>query len=158
MSAFVVGKAHINAMVRAGIGGRYGPLHWYPEGCDFEKSPTLTVETADRVGQMLLDENVKSVMARYDDCEVTNLPGRTNAEWLIPFEFVYTLERITAIETLSILACYEYQSCEHDGWKDSEAKCFCDALRKNAINRLPGYDEAPWEWTEWPQETLRRII
>lgn len=41
----------------------------------------------------------------------------------------------------------EYQSCEHPGWRESEAARFCDALRSHLIARLPGMDEAPWEWT-----------
>jgi len=31
---------------------------------------------------------------------------------------------------------------------------FCDALVAAAIGALPGYDDAPWDWTEetaWPQ-------
>jgi hypothetical protein len=46
------------------------------------------------------------------------------------------------------LDCYEYQSCEHAEWEDSEAKSFCDALRKRAGTKVPGYEEAPWEVTQ----------
>jgi len=46
--------------------------------------------------------------------------------------------------TLSLISCYEYQSCEHPEWRTSEARAICEALRKLAIRNLPGYDEAPW--------------
>lgn len=129
-----------------------------PEGRGDGEVSDLTEETADRIGQMLIDENVESVGCRYEGSDLVNLPGPNTAEWLIPFKFVYTMERLPAIETLKIIACYEYQSCEHDGWKDSEAKCFCNALIKNAIQRLPGYEEAPWEWTQEPNDAGIKLV
>ena len=153
MSAFVVDKAHINAMVRSGLSVQYRPLHWYHEG----QSHALNDDNTSEVGQMLLEECIKSVCHRYDDSEMTDLPGRTDAEYLIPFKFKLSYNPPTPVETLKLISCYEYQSCEHPAWGASEAKTFCDALRHATIGRLPGYDEAPWEWTEWPQEMLRRI-
>ena len=46
---------------------------------------------------------------------------------------------------LKALACYEYQACEHAEWPTSEAYQFCEALRRRAIPRAPGYDAAEWE-------------
>jgi len=43
---------------------------------------------------------------------------------------------------LKAIACLEYQSCEHPGWLDSEARVFCQALRRVAITALPGYSAA----------------
>ena len=139
MSAYVVNKSHINALVLSGLG-----LVWYHEG----KRHELTLRSADRVGQMLLDECVKSVSYRYPDDEITELPGPTDAEWLVPFKFNPVVRRPTPVQALKLLDCYEYQSCEHPGWQTSEAKAFCDVLRRNLIHRLPGYDEAPWEWED----------
>lgn len=144
MSAFVVNKSHINALLHAGMAVRYRPLTWRHNG----ESHTLTDESATVVGQMLLDECVRSVCYRYEGDSMANLPGRTNAEWLIPFEYRFTHRRPTPIEALSLISCYEYQSCEHDEWETSEAKAFCDALRHCTIPRLPGYDEAPGSWDD----------
>ena len=154
MSAFVVDKAHINAMIRTGLAVRYKPFHWYHKG----ESHSLRLENASEVGQMLLDECIRSVGTRYEESNITNLPGRTDAEYILPFEFKYSYEPPTPVEALKLIACYEYQSCETDDWKETEAYAFCEALISSTIGRLPGYDEAPWEWAEWPQETLRRII
>lgn len=155
MSAWVVSKAHINAMVHAGLHVQYRPMHWYPKGK--EGSSSLTDFNASEVGQMLLDECVKSVCYRYDDSEVTDLPGPTNAEWLIPFQYKHLINPPTLVEVLKMISCYEYQSCEHPEWEDSEAHCFCRALRKCTISRLPGYEEAPWGWDKVePESTVRR--
>jgi len=144
MSAFVVNKSHINALIHAGMAVQYRPFTWYHNG----ESHNLTDENASQIGQMLLDECVRSVCSRYEDDSMTNLPGRTNAEWLIPFEYRFTHRRPTPIEALSLISCYEYQSCEHPEWEASEAKAFCSALRHCTISRLPGYDEVSWEWDD----------
>jgi len=142
MSAFVVNKEHINAMITAGLNVRYKPLRWWHNG----KPHTLTHDNASTIGEMLLQENVKSVSYRYEDSEITNLPGKVNAEWIIPFIYRYTYAVPTAVEVIKIIQCYEYQSCEHDEWELSSAKSFCDALTKAQFDRLPGYDDAPWGW------------
>ncbi len=114
MSAFVVDKAHINAMIDAGLSVRYRPMHWYPEGK--EGSSSLTEINASEVGQMLLEECIKSVGYRYEDSEVTDLPGRSDAEYIIPFQYKRFANPPTPIEILKIISCYEYQSCEHPGF------------------------------------------
>ena len=152
MSAYVVDKAHINAMINAGL-STHNPLTWYHSG-EWHK---LEHGNADVVGQMLLDENIRSVCARYEDSEVTNLPGRTNAEYLIPFKFRlgYALPLAVAIKQIH---CYEYQSCETEDWEQTEAHALCRALEGKLIRQLPGYDDAPWGWTEWPKENLLRLV
>lgn len=156
MSAFVVNKTHINAMLHAGLAVSYRPLTWYYGGTHHE----LNDLTINAVGQMLLDECVKSVCYRYDDSEMTNLPGRIDAEWLLPFEYHFTYKRPTPVEALKLIDCYAYQSCEHPEWKESEAKSFCDALRSNTIGGLPGYEDAPWGWDDpeyYKLETIRLV-
>jgi len=143
MSAFVVSKEHINAMILAGLAVRYIPLGWYHNG----EHHQLTSHNADEIGQMLLDENVASVAYRYQDDSLSQLPGKTNAEWLLPFEWHPFAKKPTALEAIKLVNCYEYQACEHPEWEQSEAKAFCKALRDNLIPQLPGYDKAPWEWT-----------
>src|SRR4029079_13532152 len=47
------------------------------------------------------------------------------------------------------------------GWATSEAHAFCQALRIKLIQCLPGYSDAPWEWTEQHggrPSTFQRLI
>jgi len=149
MSAYVVDKAHINAMLNSWI---HSNARWFHNGWH-----ELTTENANEVGQMLLDENIRSVMCRYEDSTITDLPGRIDAEYLIPFVHRYTRRKPKAIEAIKLAQCLDYQSCEHPEWETSEAKAFCDALIQSMIFELPGYDDAPWEWREPVTEQLQRI-
>jgi hypothetical protein len=42
------------------------------------------------------------------------------------------------------IAHYEYQSCEHGGWEESESRAFCLALAEALLRSLPGWEDAPW--------------
>jgi hypothetical protein len=157
VSAYVVSKAHVDALVTAGLAmpGRHAPLAWvWPEitpeevryaeqrcalGVYQQRRHVLTMRTAGRVGAMLWAENQRSVNHHYDE-----------DDWERPFEFRRLpgnlLDARIPVVVLKAVDCYEYQSCEHPAWERSEAKAFCDALRAVAIARLPGYDDAPaWE-------------
>ena len=144
MSAFIVDKVHIDVLIRAGLNARYKPMAWYYG----DKSSQLTYENVDEVGQMLLDECVLSVSSRYDDDKPTTLPGPNDAYWLIPYQYRERPIVPPPVVMLCIVRCYMYQSNEHPEWKISEAKAYCDALMDDLINKLPGYSDAPWGWTE----------
>ncbi len=155
MSAYVVEKSHINGMIKGGLSVSSNRLTWFYNG----EHKELTYDNANQVGQLLMDECIKSVSSRYEDTPLTELPGRVDAEYLLPFEY-YPLGKIPKpIELISITRCYEYQSCEHDEWETSEAKVICKALVHSAIGRLPGYDDAPWDWHEdIPQARPVRLV
>ena len=159
MSAFVVEKSHINAMLKGAfqVARKYGEdkFTYYHN----HQSRDLTSSNADEVGQVLLDECIKGVSYRYEDSPLTGLPGRTDAEYLIPFQFYALGKQPKPIEIIKITQCYEYQSCEHTEWETSEARSFCKALIEHTISEIPGYDEAPWEWHEdIPVNKPMRII
>ena len=148
MSAFVVDKSHIDAMVNFGLTrSKYGPMTWHVKVGDKSFRKELDLSTANEVGQMLVSECVASVMGRYKDCTFTDLPGPNDAYWVLPYKYE-SGQVPTPVETIKLVRCYEYQSCEHEEWEDSEARKFCKALISTAIEVLPGYDEAPWGWDE----------
>lgn len=161
MSAFIVGENHIEALVALGIFGpsgesEYNPnldLTWY-ESQDGHWSEWVAhslrgnINEAKRIGQVLIDECVRSVSHRYQDND--DLPGPVDPYYLRQYEFRIPRRRPNVVEGLSILRCYEYQSCEHDGWHTSEAKRYCEALRDMLISSLPGMQAAPWEWDDAP--------
>lgn len=133
MSAFLVDPEHIHVMIWAGMerryGGRYSPLSWY-WGNPGERG-ILDHQSADAVGQMLLDANAASVNTRYEE---------DNA-------YVYQYQRPQyrtwqPVELLKAIDCYEYQACEVRDWPASQAYAFCQSLRKAVIRGIADYSEA----------------
>jgi len=149
MSAFMVSKSHINALVAVAY---YGPAgahsrYWY---APYFHDHKLQREDLDELGDMLVKENLSSIHARYPDT-ISNpdaTPGPCNNYWLEPFQFADGSKRPNVVQALKLIACYEYQSCEHDEWERSAARRYCEGLRHALINCLPGYEEAPWEWED----------
>lgn len=151
MSAWIVSKAHIDALVSAAgqidYGAHSSGLSWYHRDQRHEMTYTDT-ETASAVGAMLWAENLRSINYRYPDTvsDETNIPGPSDFAGHASID-AYTFKRTNRLEPVAILkaiACYEYQTCEHPGWKTSESYAFCDALRHKMIGQLARYDEAPW--------------
>ena len=164
MSAFEVSELHIHALLTAGLhnhrtgyGQSVSPLRWFAPSTETEgdhergepwgpamiehykqRQRELTPETAGQVGAMLMAENRRSVNHRYDE---------TQEE--APYVFEKLPGRPDPIIVLKAISCYEYQSCEHPEWEESEAHAFCEALRHRMIAALPGYDDADaWEITD----------
>jgi hypothetical protein len=157
MSAFIVDKRHIDALLTAGLkSDQYGPLRWlapapknenaYRKGEPWgpeaaketnERRRELTAETAHQVGAMLVAENQRSVNFRYDEEKMEDL-----------YEYEPYRGKLTPVQVLKAIACFDYQACETPDWDESEAKAFCNALMHRMIVELPGYDEAKWEIQE----------
>jgi hypothetical protein len=150
MSAWIVSKAHIDALVSAAMFAARdngGSFRWYDTNGGHEITYTETMK-ASEIGMMLWGENLASINSRYPDTieYETACPGPCDFEGSISvagYSFKRT-PRLAAVVILKQIACYEYQSCEHEGWKTSQAKAFCDSLTASMINSLPGYNDAPW--------------
>lgn len=129
MSAFLVSKKHIDALVFA----RQLHPHYRASG------PALS---DDDLGRMLWRENMASLNARYRDA----IDEATLAEYR--FEIVgadiYRGRRLEIVDFIKAVHCYQYQACEHDGWERSEAARYCEGLLSMLTHRLPGYDDSPW--------------
>lgn len=155
MSAFVVDPEHVNVMIWAGLEpSRYMPvLRWTtdiiennmphpdaePDYSGFGRPYNvfeLRPDSKNRVGQMLLDVNAASVNYRYSENNafIYGYQRPRDTHWSVP-------------ELLKAIHCYEYQTCERSDWEQSEAYAFCKALERRLINKLPGYDDGPWEIT-----------
>ncbi len=98
---------------------------------------------------MLWAENVGSVSYRYSG-DNDPLPGPIDfaTEDAITYVWTRPAYRMTAVEALKAIMCYEYQSCEHPAWPSTEAYRFCQALTGSLLHALPGMDDAPWSWTD----------
>jgi hypothetical protein len=157
MSAYIVEKAHIDYLVTAALacGSSYDRFRWlhkaaveqpkdthergepWGPGCvEYCKSVAteLTTENATEIGQMLWDENRRSVNHRYND-ERDDVAGYTFQRHMADFN---------PVQALKSLSCYEYQSCEHPEWKQSSAYAFCETLRRALCGKLAGYEAAEW--------------
>jgi hypothetical protein len=159
MSAFMVSTDHIDAIVCVAINGpKGGESRWegprwaegdprivpWPEQIWREVSVARTSNpfgsvgtiTPDELGQMLCDENRRSLDYRYNEINE-------------PVEYSYRKpsRRPTIAEAFKLLDCFEYQACETPDFEDSEAYRFMQCLRGSLIGSLPGYNAAPWEWS-----------
>jgi hypothetical protein len=99
-----------------------------------ERAYQLRPDNPTEVGAMLLAANHTSVNLLYGERAAT--------------ESAYCFRRLAGIPdpviVLKAIACLEYQSCEHPDWPTSQARQFCQELRERCIDRLPGYEQAPW--------------
>ncbi len=140
MSAWIVAREHIDVLLSAAL----PDFTWY-SGPNFEHRHHLDHTNTDEVGRMLWAENVASVAHRYPDDTDETRPGH-------PFDVDrYTYRPYgayvpTPVEALKAIGCYEYQSCEHPGWRTSVACAYVRALEQHLIDQLPGYDQAPWDF------------
>lgn len=171
MSAFMVDQEHITALVTLGRGRAMdiGAGVGYVEGPSWARfDPAVTrwqeqewrriglardgLVSSTEVGRMLAQENAASIGARYGD---------EPEAWVL--DYTYPTRQFQSmipgvVEGLKLIECYEYQTCEHEGWAASEAYRYCDALRRTLVMRLPGYDEAPWEWSAKAVEAYRQEV
>lgn len=129
MSAFIVSDNHINAIVSwmARPENNYGR--------------TMLTEDCQQVGRVLMEENCKSVGHRYGHHACM---AKECADSVESYRFKQDKAKRSAVEIIKACQCLEYQSCEHDGWSDSQAKRILDEVQSTAISKLPGYDAASW--------------
>jgi len=116
-----------------------------------------------RIGQMLWEENHRSVNHRYD--EDTPTP-RYQLRWIEG--------ELHPVAVLKAIGCYEYQSCERPDWQASDACKLCQLLTRAilahhpelgtpvpsryspggtepAYRHHPAYQAAPWGYSQAEQ-------
>lgn len=91
-----------------------------------------------KFGQMLVEENYRSWDARYG----------SNSK---PHKFEWKeLKRWDMGICLGCINCYEYQSCETDDWRNTEAYIMLQRLKRAMLEKLielKGY-EIPWGYED----------
>jgi len=141
VSAYIVDKAHIDALVRAADLIR---ANYFYDGRWIQVS-----DERDRIGQVLCDANVAGVGERYPDDGLTDLPGRMDAWWLIPYRYAARGPLLEGVKALKAVKGYVYQACELTGFEETEAGAFCRYFTDELIRHLPGYEAAEtWAITE----------
>lgn len=143
MSAYMVCRNHISFLLEAAMQRQ---LRWYRDGQFLgQLLPGDDEKNVNRVGQMLWDENKKSIASRYPD----TVQPDGSIEWDEGEDYVYGQHDypcydLDPVQVIKACDCYAYQSCEHEGWEGSEAHAFIEALIKHSTSYLPGYDQAEW--------------
>ena len=112
--------------------------------------------TPSTLGQILVNENVTSVGYRYSTpgrtvyygaeaaAEMEDddmLPGPCDRYYIGPYVYADPRRDLTPGEVFQAIDCLDYQSCEHPGWRKSEAFAFLTSLRKAYCDRV-AYDES----------------
>lgn len=97
------------------------------------------------IKQELRLENIASLNARYP--QDAGLAGEGE-----PFRAIYR-DQATFSQVLGALACYEYQACESDSWRNSYAHLLCAGIRKAICGLI---SEGEWEY-ERPAGQAQRV-
>lgn len=172
MSAFVVDKTHVAAIVRAGVQAGKGPgtshVRWFSEDPEAMASMATDADdywrrframsreldpwSADSVARacaLLTTAVVASVKHRYPDATDTDLPGPAEPYWttMTPAAWAKLVSNAPIYPPAAMLKAidgYEYQACELPRWRSTETYRFLEALRSALIRDLPGYEAGPW--------------
>ena len=131
MSAWIVSKEHIDVLVKAR--SVYARSYW------------VATFDPDETGRMLWRENLRSLKARYPEDEDGERPGPIDFADEDVDLYVYTDPGFvpTLGEIFMAISCYEYQTCESDGWRQTEAAKWCRDLTAAVTSSL---SEGPWGW------------
>ena len=137
MSAYVVEGILISAIVNAAYGcERFYLTHFFDapnEFLDFRYDQA-------RIGQILLDENYRSVNFRYKE-KTASLPYRHDRR----------TRQLKPANILNFCNTYIYQACEHPEWEKSTAYRLIRWIMDDIIRSLDGYNDVrPWELKAQP--------
>lgn len=136
MSAYVVDDKEISAILQ----GVYGKNHTGFNVWDCQDDTNSyhyvmnAALTQQQEANILMRENVRSVNHRYQDKDV--FQGNVVLD--------RTAKALPILNVLKLIDYLQYQSCECDDYKKSEAyKLLCN-YRELLIPKLDGWQEAPW--------------
>lgn len=130
MSANIVPDAHIAELVNFAVKQR---VKFYEVATG--EMILMEGEWAKGAGEILLCQNFRSVNAI-----------REKSFRLAPRGYVHQPSSQTLKPVAILKAChgFEYQACETRDWEGCQAWHIIQAIQKNAIRRLDGYNEADW--------------
>lgn len=138
MSAWMCSEAHFNALLTYAVA--MDVTFQDPRS----NHTAITLETASAIGQVLIDENARSLLSRYRDPVEEN----TWAYTFQPFPHV-----LTRGEAVCALGCLDYQSCESDDYRTTLAAVIVKAIWAAAgdltSEQLKGQDRLEYEACPW---------
>ena len=145
MSAFMCNPTHINAIVdyiyhnKLAVRGEL----LLPAGMSWEAVDSY--QRATRLGQLMVDANVASMITRYPQDDIK--------EHWYKFNFKpNTGKPVSFVQFAKAVACFDYQSCETDEWRGSALQVSLNSAVISGIVNQPGYEDAHWEIPEIREE------
>ncbi len=144
MSAYIVSKAHIDAIVTFAVRGtrRVGTVKRLAEDTGHGEFVSTSVYTPSQIGAALWAENHASVDYRYS--ESTPVPTYAFRPKCHGHAGTKSTRLLMPLDIIKLCQSLKYQSCEHPGWEASFASDFLKRVIAAAISALPGYDNAFW--------------
>ena len=144
MSAYIVSKAHIDAIVTFAVGGtrRVGTVKRIGQDAGQCAYVSSSDYTPSQIGAALWAENHASVNYRYKD--ITPVPAYVFRPTCHGSTCTKSTRLLTPLDIIKLCQSLKYQSCEHPGWEASFANDFLNRVISSAIGALPGYDNAFW--------------
>ena len=131
MSAFLVSDTHIHALLTWAMRPQWqAPARYHHNG-----NKVTFYDNLDTIGQELVNENYRSLSARYND------PYQPHE-----YKFKGYAARLDPVQVIKACDCFNYQACETGkDYYETEAHEIIDTIRERAIDELPGMDDAAWE-------------
>ena len=143
MSAYVVEREHIVYLVKVAVQKN---VKYYQNG-DWVK---ITKENQADIGQILWNENIRSVSGRYPGSGIDDLPGRIGESYeLNQGNFRGCLMHTDPAQVLMSIRCYDYQTCESDDFETTEAWRIKEAIKSEMIRIIS--DDKEWGY---PKEAI----
>ncbi len=146
MSAYVCNPEHIGVLAAFATTTKSPIRAWVKDGL---------IQTAKSVAKGLARENIRSVAHRYPNDKDGNRPGPclldaeiVEAAAIYAAHFVVYPQGLSPVQVLKLVSGLEYQSCETDDWKYTDACLQLTWIRDAAIRRLSGYDAAEWSFDQ----------
>lgn len=136
MSAFLVSDKHIDEMLK--FASAHRPASFGHPRVYHDNTIVMTLcmpDSLDEAGQELVNQNYKSLTARYKDDDAPHSYKYQQR----PFSDV-----MSPVEVIKLCDCYNYQACETLDYYDTLAYSISKTIREAAIDALPGYDDASW--------------
>lgn len=168
MSAFICGPDHIKALAifaahrTPGHGPNVDPRYFKYDGGDERMYGRSDHELATYYANILYAENIRSVQTRYPSDSFEDLPGPCEKPEMLNITATEVFEQyglapftLKPVDILKMCACLDYQSCETDDWRNTLAYRLILRIETAATRQLPGYEDAPWEYTK-PEQPKRR--
>lgn len=144
MSAFVLAQPHLRALTHFAFAHGVEEIDSFSEACRSGESHR------DAFGRLLLEENVRSVRARYPDLPDVDLIGPEPLTFQAGPNGEVLHDPLTIIQACS---CFDYQACETGDYWSTWAAAAVNRIRRAACNEFLVDMRIPDGMSGWPIRT-----